>query len=138
MLKTINDLEPDRAERRLCATRTHGAIMESIPVKEFWTSAFETNFTGNPQLARASVCYACLFGRPEYELPCGHVICVSCVREFDETLPDEKYPGIAIHKSCILCGSYKEGTWPQEFQYLPDLSGIRDMSLDGGGVRGVI
>lgn len=138
MLKIINDLESDRAERRLCATRIHATIMESVPLKEFWTSALESKVTGYAQPTRASVCYGCLFGRPEYKLPCGHVICVSCVREFDESLRDKKYPGLAIHTSCILCGSSKQDTWPCEFQYLPDLSGIRVMSLDGGGVRGII
>lgn len=131
MLKTINDLETDRTERRLYATKAYRIAMEGM------TSALKTNLIGHSQLTRPRVCYACLFNQPEYKLPCGHVICVSCIREFDESHQDSKYPGIAIHKSCILCSSQSEAAWPREFRYLPDLSGIRVMSLDGGGVRGI-
>ena len=148
LLKAINELEPDRAKRRACATKMHRDIMQEIPSKDFWIEALVSSFIralnkvsrnfGSTLTVRASVCYACLFGRPEYNLPCGHVICFSCIREFDDSPASEKYPGIAIHNSCILCGSSKQETWPYRTEYRPDLSGIRVLSLGGGGVRGII
>ena len=32
----------------------------------------------------------------------------------------------------------KEGMWSYKNEYHPDLSGIRVLSLDGGGVRGIL
>lgn len=45
-----------------------------------------------------------------------------------------------MHTECVLCSSRenKVGTWPYSVEYRPDLSGIRLLSLDGGGVRGII
>ncbi|KAK5996132.1 PNPLA-gamma [Cladobotryum mycophilum] len=132
MLKEINKKDANRNERRTCATELH---------LKLWMRIFNQQF-GPSSTARlvnkASVCYACLFGRPEFVLPCGHVICLGCIREFDQSPDELKYPGIALHKKCVLCTSNHEAGWPYKATYQPDLSGVRLLSLDGGGVRGII
>ncbi|KAF7547599.1 hypothetical protein G7Z17_g7633 [Cylindrodendrum hubeiense] len=151
-LKDINrSVESNREARRAYAAKKHRELLASIPDKTFWTKPVNTSWMdlfnglyaedlGSRLNVRARVCYACLFGRPEYAFPCGHIICFDCVREFDQTAPKETYPGTAMHKGCVLCGSQenKFGTWPYFVDYRPDLSGIRLLSLDGGGVRGII
>ncbi|KAK3936131.1 hypothetical protein QBC46DRAFT_367088 [Diplogelasinospora grovesii] len=150
-LKAINEnVDSNREARRQYAAALHRSRLKSFPNQSFWKESFTLQWLnlfnkgfghifGAQLTIRARVCYACLFGRPEYTLPCGHVICFGCLREFDQSSPDEKYPGIAVHKVCVLCASTdeKEGTWPYRIEYCPDLSGIRVLSLDGGGVRGI-
>ncbi|RBR05246.1 hypothetical protein FVER53590_12393 [Fusarium verticillioides] len=85
-----------------------------------------------------SFCLGCLFGRPEYRLPCEHVICETCVEDFDDTDVDKKYPGRVMHKRCIICDSRSSGKWPFVTTIRPPLCGLRVLSLDGGGVRGIV
>lgn len=87
-----------------------------------------------------NLCYGCLFGRPEYALPCQHVLCVTCLEDFDETDPNQRYPGTFVHNECIICAASaatSEG-WPHKAHVRPDLAGLRVLSLDGGGVRGIV
>jgi hypothetical protein len=153
-LTQINELpggsSPDSI--RWCATERHRNLLRAVPEQSFWSSSFSSpreDLTDEVDQdscidlrlgMRANVCYACLFGHPEYTLPCGHVICLGCVREFDQTPPENKYPGVAMHLECMLCGSQKnrDGQWPYGVQYRPDLCGVRLLSLDGGGIRGII
>lgn len=152
MLKAINEnIDSNREERRQYAAANHRSWLKLIPNQSFWSDSFTPEWirvfnnrfghiSGARLTIRASVCYSCLFGRPEYTLPCEHVICFDCLREFDQSSASEKYPGIAIHQECVLCGlkDKKKGMWPYRNEYRPDLSGIRVLSLDGGGVRGVL
>lgn len=83
-------------------------------------------------------CLGCLFGRPEYRLPCGHVICEDCVKDFDETNLENRYPGHFILRECIVCAAFTQDNWPYSMRVRPHMSGLRVLSLDGGGVRGII
>jgi len=85
----------------------------------------------------SNICYACFFGRPEYRLPCNHAICAICVQDFDETPKESGYPGLHIHRSCVVCLASGDG-WPYEMRVKPRLAGVRILSLDGGGVRGIV
>ncbi|KAK3900585.1 hypothetical protein C8A05DRAFT_17128 [Staphylotrichum tortipilum] len=94
--------------------------------------------TRRRDVSHTSVCYGCLFGRPEYALPCGHVLCLPCLEDFDRTDPSARYPGVFVHKECIICAASTGEGWPYKAQVRPDLAGLRVLSLDGGGVRGII
>jgi hypothetical protein len=85
----------------------------------------------------ARVCYGCFFGRPEYQLPCDHAICAACVEDFDDTPKASQYPGLSTHGSCAVCAATGQG-WPHRIRIKPDLAGVRVLSLDGGGVRGIV
>lgn len=149
LLKAINKTAMDREERLRSATELHRRAVWSIPDSSFWTKSFEprwinkfnekfSHISGASLTSRASVCYACLFGRPEYMLPCGHIICVGCLQEFDQSSSEWKYPGVARHEECVLCAAKETKGWPYIKKYRPELAGIRVLSLDGGGVRAII
>lgn len=83
-----------------------------------------------------TACYSCLISPPEHALPCGHVLCTPCVQAF----------GIAKGRCifeltyCPLHHKDLEGQfstrWPVFIK--PHGAGVRIMSLDGGGIRGII
>ncbi|KIW92734.1 uncharacterized protein Z519_06582 [Cladophialophora bantiana CBS 173.52] len=107
-------------------------------------------------------CFACLQYAPDHVLPCGHGFCEDCIKDFGKVLPQRSYH-YALDE-CILCGTtavqwhaqQKGETWQPEraaadgslaegFPSLPQIArlnprcgGIRVLTLDGGGVRGII
>lgn len=82
-------------------------------------------------------CLGCLHGRPEYRLPCNHVICETCLEDFAVR---DKDPGRLTNLNCAICGSVapENEKWPHSIRVRPQLAGLRVLTLDGGGVRGII
>ena len=78
-------------------------------------------------------CYCCLMRMPEKVLDCGHALCDFCVKIFGKKSPAEQYTYTL--PSCVLCGK-RNGLGP--YRFLPPTAGVRMLTLDGGGVRGVI
>ncbi|KAI5209202.1 FabD/lysophospholipase-like protein [Aureobasidium subglaciale] len=77
-------------------------------------------------------CFACLVRLPQHPLPCGHVLCNSCVQDSGKKGHGKirlNYCPLHIHTSF-------RPSWE-----MPDRSehaGIRVLCLDGGGMRGII
>jgi len=78
-------------------------------------------------------CLCCLLRAPEKVFSCGHTICDTCVRAFGEKNPEERNSFSFPH--CILCG---EQNRKADISLTPFTAGVRLLSLDGGGVKGVI
>ena len=73
-----------------------------------------------------SVCYECLgcLDNTNFSmLPCGHLICLECAKRNDIC-------------ECFFCGN--KFVWCSNADSFPSTSGARILSLDGGGVRGLI
>ncbi|KAF9887744.1 hypothetical protein FE257_009697 [Aspergillus nanangensis] len=120
--------------------RRHAAEIHRANIAELRSRGGFPSMVGSSILhdvGSTSVCYGCFFGRPEHRLPCSHVICESCVKDFDGTPEEERYPGCHIHHSCIVCEATGPD-WPHIVRVKPDLVGVRVLSLDGGGVRGLV
>ena len=78
-------------------------------------------------------CLCCLFRAPEKVFSCGHAICDLCVRAFGQRNPE--YTNSFAFPECMLCG---EQNHRLVISLMPPTAGIRLLSLDGGGVRGVV
>jgi hypothetical protein len=84
-------------------------------------------------LSSQEVCLVCLRRRPQYDLACGHCICENCVRVFGRR--SEHDPWTFEVDSCFWCGRPTSGV---VVKTLPPTAGIRVLTFDGGGVRGLV
>lgn len=79
-----------------------------------------------------ATCLVYLNRTPQFALPCGHSLCDICVRIFGGGGERETW-NFRIH-TCFLCGLKSDVT----VKVKPDTAGVRMLSIDGGGVRGIM
>ena len=88
-----------------------------------WIARFQSNFS----------CFLCLLGAPEKVLDCGHTLCNTCIRIFGVLTPEQ--PCTYMLTTCPLCSAHHSS---RVFSFMPPTAGARVLSMDGGGVRGII
>jgi hypothetical protein len=79
----------------------------------------------------SSTCLSCIRRRPQFGLPCGHLICENCVRTFYN--PSENDPWEYQLEICLICGQY---TSKHSVRLTPETCRLHVLSIDGGGIRG--
>ena len=87
--------------------------------------------TARPFISHAS-CFGCLVNMPSHPLPCGHVLCDACIRDCGT-----RGRGQIKLERCPLHMDDRFGP-PWEITYKSDHLGVRVLSLDGGGMRGIM
>jgi hypothetical protein len=75
-----------------------------------------------------SVCLGCLFDRPEHALPCGHILCTSCVLSFGQV----KGKNLVEIECCPLEDANNQSARfkPQTIFLKPDAAASRVLVLD--------
>ena len=100
------------------------SIHREITLPKFYGKSLN----GNSRLYQNnSVCLCCLFERPEHFLPCGHILCTSCIKTYG------KMKGktiIEVH-DCPLDLTTSLRHQPGIVYLKPESAGCRVLSLDG-------
>lgn len=104
-----------------CITQTH--VRALTEHREFFIQQ------SRPQ----RLCAGCFFTYWDDVLPCGHGFCKRCTHNY---YPQWTQSARLQFKSCPVC--QEEWINPQEVKIQPPTAGGRILSLDGGGVKGVI
>lgn len=79
-------------------------------------------------------CLSCLQAVPDHVLRCGHSYCPRCVQELGTPSSASECAWV-MH--CWLCWA-ERGESPHQIQLKPRCAGARILTLDGGGIRGIL
>ncbi|KAJ2975876.1 hypothetical protein NUW58_g8238 [Xylaria curta] len=102
--------------------------------QEYLSELYADNLGSALHFISYSSCLCCLRELPECALPCGHVLCLACVeiygyRTSRTTIEIQQCP-LHVH-DVIASPAWVIATKPR-------YAGARILSLDGGGIRGII
>jgi len=87
------------------------------------------------KLKSNKTCLSCLQSVSDHVLPCGHSYCPRCVQEIAQ--PSRSFECAFDMPACTLCGNHTHNG-SHQIQLKPRCAGARVLTLDGGGIRGIV
>ncbi|KAK5939023.1 hypothetical protein PMZ80_008326 [Knufia obscura] len=125
-------------ERLYQATKNdHARDAEEAAIlhQEFVLTTFFHHLGGAQNFVSFTACFCCLFNVPEHSLPCGHLLCTSCVHAYGvgrgQCFVDMNY--CPLHDS----GTTEGFSTPCSVFLKPRGAGIRILCLDSVGVGAI-
>ncbi|KAK6362932.1 hypothetical protein TWF730_000383 [Orbilia blumenaviensis] len=129
---TVGDNSDDDAELTL--------LKNMINTRELIPKALVT-VVKEPPFLKAKFCFCCLFRTSEYRLPCQHLVCEACLKDYSSTILSREPKCSVVLEECMICGDNarlnNDHIWPFVVPILPELTNPRVLSLDGAGVRAI-
>lgn len=105
----------------------------ALPTAELHRQILKEHHPHLATLRSHQSCFCCFAHMPEKVIACGHALCDSCIQIFGTRSRAER--NSYELSECVLCGvSYQKAV----FRFVPPTAGIRRLSVDGGGVKGII
>ncbi len=103
---------------------------KSLTSHRQYLAKFYLSVRGAKKYVSHTTCLCCLLSvsPAEHLLPCGHVICRNCVRDFGKTIKDSDDFQL---ESCPLENTKSQPGFPHRIHIKPEFAGVRILSLDG-------
>lgn len=129
--RIFTDLIENEAQTRERASKSEERLAFEIHVDHL--DQFYRSIVPASWVRSHSSCFCCLMDVPQHVLRCGHALCDRCVRVYASA----HAMVVRIHW-CPLHPSEPHWTHPTVIRYKPRDAGVRILSLDSGGIRGVV
>lgn len=120
-----NYTDPSDRESLLEITKKNAEDHKAVTIRDFWQHHSLYLSSDLFQTPSYRVCLGCLLQLPTEQLACGHILCANCCQE------NKKSKSVV---KCPFCD--KEVLW--DHAELPEGAGYRILSLDAGGIRGIV
>ncbi|KAI0474210.1 hypothetical protein F4859DRAFT_521928 [Xylaria cf. heliscus] len=136
LVELLQELTTQAQDNNEAEERVAARIHKTMVLTNLFSHA--KNSDGGPHirnyLLNHTACFCCLFGQAEHPLPCGHVLCTECIHTYGYAM-DANW--IELPECPFACRGNRRAT-PCVIHMKPKLAGIRVVTLDGGGIRGIV
>ncbi|KAF2134377.1 hypothetical protein P153DRAFT_402048 [Dothidotthia symphoricarpi CBS 119687] len=135
LLDSLSGFQKDLSSK-LITSKSADEIVITTKLHHANVNNFYHHVGGAQKFVSHTTCFCCLRELAEHPLPCGHVLCAPCIKGYGK--PHSELSGSYTIAFCPLHEYDTVFPAPWEIYFKPPLAGVRVLSLDGGGMRGIV